>query len=232
MVNNDGLTPDTNVSFINDAWVVTEDLDDTGSGDSVLTSTSWYTPPGTADDWIISPAITLGAFGNKMSFDAKTYDASFADGFQVFASQFNAIDSFLVHDTLLDITAQNTSWTTYEISLDSFALSGQTIYLAFRNNSSDDYLLSLDNIYVGKEHPVSVREEKAEEFGFYPNPVMEVLQITNWNSDAIYEVLSSDGKLLKTITQTQLDASVLDSGVYLIRETLGTRILVKQFVKL
>ena len=71
-INNDGLVPDPNVSFVNDAWVVSADLDDPSGPDSVITSTSWYDPIGTSDDWLISPAFTLGAFGNKLKFKASS----------------------------------------------------------------------------------------------------------------------------------------------------------------
>lgn len=231
LVNNDGLTPDSNVSFVNDAWVITADLDDPGSGDSVITSTSWYSPAGTSDDWLISPAITLGGFGNKMSFKAKSYDGSFPDGFQLFASQFNVIDSFLVHDTLLNVLAESPMWTDYQIALDSFGLSGQTIYLAFRNNSDDDYLLSLDSIYVGKEHPVSVTQNDQLVVEVFPNPVSSTLSVSFFSPGARFDILSIDGRLLKSAFTNQIDVSDLNSGSYLLRISSDYGYGVRRFEK-
>lgn len=216
LINNDGLLPETSVAFINDAWVVTEDLDNVGSGDSVLTSTSWYDPSGTSDDWLISPAITLGSFGNKLSFKAKSYDGSYPDGFQVFASTHNLIDSFFQQDTLLDISAQAPIWTRYYVSLDSFGLADQTIYLAFRNNSSDQYLLSLDSIYVGIEHPLNLAT--AEPFVsaiLFPNPATDKIQIEIDANILKVEIFSIEGRIIGTYTSNTIDISQISPGQYL-----------------
>jgi len=217
-INNDGLSPDTSVGFINDAWVITPDLDDTTSGDSVVTSTSWYSPAGTSDDWLITPAITLGSFGNKFSFKAKSYDGSYPDGFQVFASTHNVIDSFFQQDTLLDISAQAPNWTRYYVSLDSFGLAGQTIYLAFRNNSSDQYLLSLDSIYVGIEHPLNISETTDRVYcRIFPNPSTNYIEVLLDGFIHHIEVFSMQGKLIGTYSSSVVDISQYPCGQYLMR---------------
>ena len=224
-INNDGLTPDTNVNFITDAWVITPDLDAPTSGDSVITSTSWYSPAGTSDDWLITPAITLGAFGNKFSFKAKSLDGSFPDGFEVYASLFNSIDSFIAHDTLLIVATESPSWTNYEISLDSSGLTGQTIYIAFRNNSTDQFLLSLDDIYVGKEHPLSLSENQPGAMArLFPNPAQNVVN-TQVNGTFInLEITSMEGKMVLSSTDAKVDVSILNAGMYVVKinSSLGT----------
>jgi len=217
-INNDGLSPDTSVGFINDAWVITPDLDDTTSGDSVITSTSWYSPAGTSDDWLITPAITLGSFGNKLSFKAKSYDGSYPDGFQVFASTHNVIDSLLQQDTLLDISAQAPNWTRYYVSLDSFGLSDQTIYLAFRNNSADQYLLSLDSIYVGIEHPVNISEiANRVNSKIFPNPSTNYIEVFTDEFINRIEIYSIEGKLINTCRTNVVNISQIPIGQYIMR---------------
>jgi len=231
-INNDGLTPDSNVSFVNDAWVVTADLDTPTSGDSVITSTSWYDPTGTSDDWLISPAITLGAFGNKLSFKAKSYDGSFPDGFEVYASAFNVIDSFIAHDTLLQVSAASPSWTDYEMSLDSAGLTGQTIYIAFRNNSSDKFLLSLDSIYVGKEHPLGLEIRLPSVMAsVFPNPAQNNLHVQVNGKFEGLEIIGLDGQLVISSSTSIVDVSGLASGSYIVKiqSSLGTAF--NQFVK-
>ena len=232
LINNDGLSPEASVDFINDAWVVTEDLDNIGSGDSVLTSTSWYDPAGTSDDWLISPPITLGSFGNKLSFKAKSYDGSYPDGFQVFASTHNLIDSFIQQDTLLDVVAQSPEWTNYFISLDSFDLANQTIYLAFRNNSSDQYLLSLDSIYVGIEHPVSISSNDTQiNTRIYPNPATSNIRIETIAKIIRVEILTTEGRHLTTSTNNTVDVSEIDNGQYFMKITTSKGQVVQKLIK-
>ena len=231
-INNDGLTPDTSVGFISDAWVITADLDDPTSGDSVATSTSWYSPAGTSDDWLISPSVSLGTFGNKLSFKAKSYDGSFPDGFQVFASTHNVIDSFIQQDTLLTVTAQSPYWTRYFVSLDSFDLTGQTIYLAFRNNSEDQYLLSIDSIYVGIEHPVNSEElSHVPEVRIFPNPASQQLNIVTGETIQKIEILTIGGQLIQSSKSDVVDVSQLAEGVYLIKIHTPAGFAVRKFQK-
>lgn len=231
-INNDGLTPDTAVGFISDAWVITPDLDDPTSGDSVATSTSWYSPAGTADDWLISPSVSLGTFGNKLSFKAKSYDGSFPDGFQVFASTHNVIDSFIQQDTLLTVTAQSPYWTRYFVSLDSFDLAGETIYLAFRNNSEDQYLLSLDSIYVGIEHPVNTEElSHLPEVRIFPNPTSQQLNIVTGKTIQKIEILTIGGQLILSSKSGTVDVSQLPQGVYFIKICTPVGFAVRKFQK-
>ena len=231
-INNDGLTPDTSVGFISDAWVITPDLDDPTSGDSVATSTSWYSPAGTADDWLISPSLSLGTFGNKLSFKAKSYDGSFPDGFQVFASTHNVIDSFIQQDTLLTVTAQSPYWTRYFVSLDSFDLTGETIYLAFRNNSEDQYLLSLDSIYVGIEHPVNTEElSHVPEVRIFPNPTSQQLNIVTGKTIQKIEILTIGGQLILSSKSGTVDVSQLPQGVYFIKICTPVGFAVRKFQK-
>jgi len=231
-INNDGLTPDTAVGFISDAWVITPDLDNPTSGDSVATSTSWYSPAGTADDWLISPSVSLGTFGNKLSFKAKSYDGSFPDGFQVFASTHNVIDSFIQQDTLLTVTAQSPYWTRYFVSLDSFDLAGETIYLAFRNNSEDQYLLSLDSIYVGIEHPVNTEElSHLPEVRIFPNPTSQQLNIVTGKTIQKIEILTIGGQLILSSKSGTVDVSQLPQGVYFIKICTPVGFAVRKFQK-
>ena len=231
-INNDGLTPDTSVGFISDAWVITPDLDDPTSGDSVATSTSWYSPAGTADDWLISPSVSLGTFGNKLSFKAKSYDGSFPDGFQVFASTHNVIDSFIQQDTLLTVTAQSPYWTRYFVSLDSFDLAGETIYLAFRNNSEDQYLLSLDSIYVGIEHPVNTEElSHLPEVRIFPNPTSQQLNIVTGKTIQKIEILTIGGQLILSSKSGTVGVSQLPQGVYFIKICTPVGFAVRKFQK-
>jgi uncharacterized repeat protein (TIGR01451 family) len=144
--NEDGLTPaDLKVSWVNAAWVVREDLV-SDPQECVAFSTSWYTPAGTADDWLVTPAITIPALNSKLRFRAVAIDPDFPDGYEVRWATTNSVAALSANPPLLTVAAENAAWSSHEIGLS--ALAGQTVYLAFRNHSDDMYLLALDDIEV------------------------------------------------------------------------------------
>lgn len=140
--NVDGLTPATNVNFVNDAWVVR-----TLQGQSLLTSTSWYSPVGTSNDWVVTPAITIPASGTfYLNFDVQAQDAQYPDGYKLYISTTgNTVADFTASPIASVPSAPSTMTTmTHDIS----AYAGQTIYIALRNDSNDKFLLNVDNIKV------------------------------------------------------------------------------------
>lgn len=141
-IDNDGNTPNSNVSWVDNAWV----LGSVATGDSAAISTSWYTPAGISDDWLITPQVTIGA-GMSMTWQEWAPDASYPDGYQVkISTTGNNISDFTT--TLLTVSAANSSGLTDKI-LDLSAYSGQQVYIAFVNNSNDMYLLAIDNVFIG-----------------------------------------------------------------------------------
>ena len=63
-----------------------EDYDTLGDNDSILISTSWFETAGTADNYIVLPPLTLGPFGNYISFDCKSKDQTYPDDFEILFS--------------------------------------------------------------------------------------------------------------------------------------------------
>ena len=114
-------------------------------GNVVAGSTSWFSPVGQADDWLISPAIQVTDPNTFVVWRAYTPDASFRDGYQVRISTTNdSIASFT--NLALNVAQELTTWTQRSIKLTNYV--GQTIYFAFRNNSNDKYVLYMDDIRV------------------------------------------------------------------------------------
>ena len=85
---------DPAVNFISDSWVIHEDYDTLGVNDSVLISTSWFETAGTADNYIVLPPLTLGPFGNYISFDCKSKDQSYPDDFEILFSSSSLNDFY------------------------------------------------------------------------------------------------------------------------------------------
>lgn len=146
LYNQDAKTPNTNVNFVNAAWVSSyEEFDN-----SVAISTSWYTPAGASNDWMVTPAITLPSGTNTLYWHAKAYDPDYPDSYRVLISTTgNAVANFTT--TLLTVgngstTGEASTWQNKSLDLSAYA--GQTIYLAFQNFSTDKFLLGIDNVYV------------------------------------------------------------------------------------
>jgi hypothetical protein len=139
LIDNDGLTPYYS-SVFTEAWIAYE----RAAGDSMALSTSWYSPAGTSDDWIITPKFVVGT-GDYLAWEAMAWSANYADGYVVkLSTTDSAMSSFTT--TLMTVAAENNKWTGHTVDLSSYA--GDTVWIAFINNSNDKFILSLDNIKV------------------------------------------------------------------------------------
>lgn len=155
--NVDNGTPNAQVAYVNEAWEVREDF----GGDvanCVAFSTSWYSPAGTANDWMWTPRIDIPAGGStELSWRAKVYDPAYPDGYEVRVMAAptiptggtGVIGNQITNSTVVFSTAaEQSAWTTHTVPLDTYA--GQGVYIGFRNNSNDKFLLVVDDITVTK----------------------------------------------------------------------------------
>jgi hypothetical protein len=144
--NVDGLTVTTSLAswnFGNNAWVTWNYAADPAHG-NVAVSTSWYTPAGTSNDWLITHAFTVPANG-VLEWEATSTQAGFQDGYQVkISTTGTTVANFSTN--LLTVAAETFGWNLRAINLSSYA--GQLVYIAFVNNSNDKNRLYLDNIRV------------------------------------------------------------------------------------
>jgi len=141
LYNVDGLTPNTNVNFVNAAWIPSEEE----FGNNIALSTSWYTPSGTSNDWMVSPAIALPAGTNTLYWHAISFDPTYKESYKVYISATgNTVASF--NTPILTVNGEEATWQNKSIDLSSYA--GQTIYIAFQNFSNDKFLGAIDNVHI------------------------------------------------------------------------------------
>lgn len=153
--NVDNRVPDAQVSYVNEAWEVREDFGSDVSN-CVAFSTSFYAPPGIAEDWMWTPQIILPAGADiRLSWRARAYDPSFADGYEVRVMVAPSvptggpgdIGNQIANSTVLfSIAAESTAWITREVDLGAYA--GQSVQVGFRNRSNDKFLLVVDDVSV------------------------------------------------------------------------------------
>ena len=136
-------------NFGTKAWVTrdisTSTYPDAAAHGKIVASTSYYTPAGVANDWLITPSFTVPTNG-VLIWDGLANDPSFSDGYLVKISTTGTTTANF-STTLLTVPAETaTSWNKRSINLNSYA--GQVVRIAFVNNSNDMNMLFLDNISV------------------------------------------------------------------------------------
>eukprot|EP01136_Pigoraptor_vietnamica_P044997 Opistho-1_new@22424 len=233
VIDNDGLTPNTQVSSITSGFGYMEDEDSTAIGDSIIACTSWFTPSGTADNYLILPQISLENHGNILFWDVKSEDPSYPDGYEVLVSRtLPVIDSFHV-DTLLFYTdGELPTWTQRSVSLDDYV--NETIYIAFHHFSTDKFILKFDNIRVSADTTLSISEIHDNlSFGIYPNPASDLIhiQLKNDKKVDLVTVYNINGEIVFTQSNSNsVSVSSLAEGMYFVEVLSGKSRGVKRIV--
>lgn len=143
----DGLTPVTTnqvAGLVDEAWVV---INYTGSG-KMATSTSDYQGGGQADDWMVSPQITLPSGSNpNLFFNVAIYNPNLDDDYEVLVSTTgNTPSDFTDAPVFTETTITGSGKQQRSVSLASYV--GEDVYIAFRNVASTANNLYVDDILV------------------------------------------------------------------------------------
>jgi hypothetical protein len=220
--------PNSQVSEFTSPWISYTDPD--SSANKVAASTSFFTTEDTASRWLITPALQLGAFGNFISWNAKSHDPSFPDDYYVFVSTTgNQISDFV--DTIGYIEEENFEWTNREVNLSLKGFNSQQIYVAFVNRTYDGFKLYLDDIIVRKEDPVSVSELTNLSFKVVPNPFQDQLSIQTDEPIDFIRVFSINGTLLLETIDKNLNLEQFKNGYYFVQISNGAQIATQKVLK-
>lgn len=136
----DGLTPNSSNNNLSTAgWHAITTSKNVGN-------TSWYDPAGVANDWLISPQISIPSTSTNpfLKFDERSPDANFPNSYNVListtgtaTSDFTAIES--------NVTGSASAITRY---FDLSAYKGDDIHVALQDISNDKFILLVDNFEV------------------------------------------------------------------------------------
>lgn len=210
--NVDNQTPNPSVSYVNEAWERREDfgIDVT---DSVMFSTSWYSTPAQSDDWAWTPVILLTA-NNVLTWNARSYDPAYLESYEVRimgqsstpggpTGSTGILGNQVTNSTVLFSTAgENSSWTSHSIDLSSYA--GQNVWIGFRDNSSDKFLLVVDDVVVNTllQHDADLTSVQIQEYSSAPLSITPHFPLSG--------TVLNDG--VNTITGLTLTADVYNSA--------------------
>jgi len=146
-INADGLTvPEWGQvqDFNEKAWIQFYD----GYDNKIAFSTSYYDPEGQANDWLITPAITIPSTGTPTVYwKGKSYDFEYTDSYAVKVSVTNDSPEFFTTLTQID-AEQPFDYASHTLDLSDYK--GKTIYLAFVNNTNSGTYLALDDLYISQ----------------------------------------------------------------------------------
>lgn len=128
--------------FNDEAWVQFYDFYD----NKIAFSTSYYSNGGAADDWLITPLISLPAGGTPtLYWKAKSYDVSYTDNYSV---KISTTDQEMTSFIDLLVVEGEQAYDFNARTLDLSAYAGQEVYIAFVNNTPSGYFLALDDVYI------------------------------------------------------------------------------------
>lgn len=211
--NVDNRTPSANTAYVNDAWERREDFGLLNVTDSCAFSNSWYTPAGAADDWMWTPLISALPANCQLTWNAVAYDVSFPDGYEVRVMTSaqgpptggtGVIGNQVTNSTVIfSTTAEASAWTPHNVSLNAYA--GQAIYIGFRNNSNDKFLLLIDDVVVSvvPAFDAAVSQTNIDEYTITP-----LSQVAAIGSEGMIENTGSGA-----ITNVSLNVNVFDGGM-------------------
>lgn len=107
----------------------------------------------TADDYLITPAITLGPGPICLSWKASAVYDGYINSYSILISTTGTNPSdFLANPPLFDQPQEIAFWTDYSIDISAYA--GQTVYIAFYDYTSGGYAIYIDDVKI--THPVSL----------------------------------------------------------------------------
>ena len=142
-----------NIGFSGQPWIV---LHFQNEQNNWLASNSHFDPPGQADRWVIMPNVVVDTNAvmrwkaRSVSLDQPiTTNESYE--IHLYSGEATGYEDF-TNAAIYSVTAEDTVWTHHEIDLTAYA--GDTVSLAFRHTSDNQYILAIDDILVG-EAPVT-----------------------------------------------------------------------------
>lgn len=216
IIKNDSYAEDTSVSEFSPGWISIVDPDNIN--DTIAGATSYFTVAQKASRWLISPPITVGTFGNYLKWNAKSFDPSYPDTYQVLISVTDTqISSFI--DTLSRVEFEWEDWTQHEVNLSELGYSNnETIHIAFVLETQGGFKLFLDSINIRKDDPLALGEQFFQpDVTIYPNPTSDVIQFSTASLKQV-SIYNTAGTLIYSQEKANpISMNRFDQGIYLVR---------------
>lgn len=195
---------------------------DPQSGEKYMAS--WASVDVPNDDYMVSPAFTLGGSGNELSFFVKSLSNTYGyEEYNYYVYTGSGVPN--VEDLVWEGGDVANSWETWmEINVNLDAYAGQTIRFAVQCVSNDAYMFMVDSMKVFGN--LGVSDLSTDKSAIYPNPVKDVLNIrpgTKFDASTLkVKITDMTGKTVMALDGSEsYDVSRLPSGVYVVEITDG-----------
>lgn len=190
---------------------------------------SWASVPSTTpggatanNDWLITPAVTLGTSANILTFWVKALSPVFTENYKVgvYTGSGNPTSAanFTIVSSPATSTAPYAAWQQVTINLDAYA--GQTVRVGFQYMSSDQYMFMLDDVKITATGVLATNEvssKSKETVAIYPNPTKGEINIKTDQKIKSTTVFDMSGKSLIQNDSDKTDISSLPKGTYLVK---------------
>ena len=94
-------------------------------------------------------AAAMARQASTVSWVATAPDPSFADGYEVRVSTTTPdVPGFMANAPIFTIASELTTYQPHTVDLAAAGYANQQIYIAFRNNSDDKFILMVDDVVV------------------------------------------------------------------------------------
>ena len=117
----DGRTPSTDMASlgfeIGKAWIVAKGVDPVDPNNNVAISTSWYKNAGAANDWMVTPGITIDDTKAILRWRSMARDKDFRDGLKVYVSEKGTSVGDFTAPPIFSLSKEANNWTEHEVSL-------------------------------------------------------------------------------------------------------------------
>ena len=178
------------------------------------------------NDWLITPAVTLGSSGNQISMWLKSLSSSYGDerfqigvylgsGTPASNADFTIINT-LPYQTVPNNNNINNNWRNFIYNLDSY--SGQTIRVGIHCITQEASALLVDDVKITTTGTLGVSNDFSEkEVAIYPNPVKDILTVKTDKKITKIQLYDPEGKLLKAVNSKIINLNEFTSGNYMIK---------------
>jgi len=204
----------------------------TGMAGNVAVANSWYNPAGVANDWLVSPQINIpaGSTGVNLTWSAASLGAAaYLENYKVYISTTgNQVANFTT--ILKTVTNEPFSGMYHTVDLSSYV--GQNVYIAFRDDSNDEYIMLLDNIKITSTNTLATTDIVKKQTYFSPNPTSDFINIkTDSKINSVSVVDLTGRKVNVKLDRDKVDVRSLPAGTYLINIETKDGVSTEKFIK-
>ncbi len=169
------------------------------------------------NDWLISPAITLGANNNILTLWVKALSPAFVENYKIGVYVGNGTPTSAANFTIISgASALAAPFTWQQVTQSLNAYSGQTVRIGIQYMSSDKYMFMVDDVKV-TTGTLATHEVSKSQTSIYPNPTKGEINIKTDKKIKSSTVFDLSGKTLLQSTSEKVNISSFTKGTYLLK---------------